>query len=278
MKPIVEYRDYRKYIQDFYDDRKKKSAFTWRDFAAQAGFGSPVYLKYVCEGKKNLSPVAVERVAKAMGLCAYEQEFFRALVAFNHAKNDVDRKKHIDSMQKIANENNVRFLGTEEFAYFDSWKNPVIRELAPAMPGAKPLDIAHACKQKISAAEVSDTLQFLTKAGLLKKNELGNYEQTDKILSSGDADFVPLAVRNMHRQMGTFALDALDNMPIESRQFTGLTFGISEDTFAQVLQEIAKCRRNIMALASADNKIEKVYRLNMQIFPLTEKINTNEGE
>lgn len=277
MKPIAEYRDYRKYIQDFYDDRKKKSAFTWRDFAAQAGFGSPVYLKYVCEGKKNLSPIAVERVAKAMGLCTYEQEFFRALVAFNHAKNDVDRKKHIDAMQEIANQNNVRFLGAEEFAYFDSWKNPVIRELAPAMPGAKPLDIAHACKQKISAAEVSDTLQFLTKAGLLKKNEQGNYEQTDKILSSGDADFVPLAVRNMHRQMGTFALDALDNMPIESRQFTGLTFGISEETFAQVLQEIAKCRRNIMALASADNKIEKVYRLNMQIFPLTEKIETGEN-
>ena len=47
MKEIIEYTDYRKFIQDYYDERKRSSAFTWRDFARVAGFSSAVYLKYV---------------------------------------------------------------------------------------------------------------------------------------------------------------------------------------------------------------------------------------
>ncbi|MCQ2055338.1 MAG: TIGR02147 family protein [Fibrobacter sp.] len=272
MKPIVEYRDYRKFIQDYYDEQKRTSSFTWRDFAALAGFGSPVFLKYVCEGKKNLSQETATRVANAMGLNGYEVEFFQALVLFNHAKDDVERKKAIDAMQKVASANNIKILETEEFAYFDSWKNPVIRELAPAMPGAKPSKMAEVCKHKVSADEVAETLRFLVGAGLLNKDSKGNFSQTDKAISSGDGDFVPLAVRNMHRQMGSFALDALDNLPVEERQFTGLTLGISEEEYAQVLKELAKCRRNIMAIASRSEKTERVYRLNMQMFPLTEKI------
>ena len=67
MKDIVEYTDYRKFIQDYYDERKRSSAFTWREFAHDAGFTSPVYLKYVCEGKKNLSIGVAGSVANAMG-------------------------------------------------------------------------------------------------------------------------------------------------------------------------------------------------------------------
>ena len=55
MPPIIEYTDYRQYIADFYAERKNRSAFTWRDFALKAKFSSAVFLKYVCEGKKNLT-------------------------------------------------------------------------------------------------------------------------------------------------------------------------------------------------------------------------------
>ena len=272
MKQVTEYKDYRLFIQEYYEERKQKSAFTWRDFAAQAGFSSPVYLKDVSTGKKNLSNAAAERVASATGLTEHDAAYFRALVAFAHAKKDSDKKKAIDTMHDIAMNNNVKIMGADEFAYFDSWKNPVIRELAPVMTGAKPLDMAHACSQKITAAEVTETLQFLTKAGLLQKDEAGNYSQTDKILSTGDADVVPLAVRNMHRQMGTFALDALDKVDVNERQFTGLTLGISEGSYDKILKELAECRHRIMSIVAEDKQIDRVYRVNMQVFPLTEKI------
>ena len=36
VKDIIEYTDYRKFIQDYYDERKRCSAFSWREFAQAA--------------------------------------------------------------------------------------------------------------------------------------------------------------------------------------------------------------------------------------------------
>ena len=62
MKPIVEYQDYRCYMQDYYDERKRVSSFSWREFARAAGFTSPTYLKLVCGGGKSRCCNALGRV------------------------------------------------------------------------------------------------------------------------------------------------------------------------------------------------------------------------
>ena len=188
MKPIIEYESYRAYMQDFYDQRKRCSAFSWREFSRLAGFSSPIYLKLVCEGKSNLSQIGVERVAVAMGLAGYELVYFRSLVAFDQAKKDADKKRAYEGMMEIANAHKVRVLDNIAFAFYESWKNSVLRELAANMPGAKPSDLAHLCYQKISAEEVKDTLAFLVKAGLLKKTSENSYEQSEKSVKvSGEA-------------------------------------------------------------------------------------------
>ena len=275
MKEIVEYTDYRKFIQDYYDERKRTSAFTWRDFARDAGFSSAVYLKYVCEGKKNLSIAAAGSVANAMGLAGFENTYFVLMVSYAHAKSDVAKRAAFEERCALARAHKVRVLGNEEFDYFKSWKNPVLRELAPHMPGAKPLEMAHACKQKISAAEVSETLDFLVKANLLKKDKSGNYLQTDKSLSMGPVDAVPVAARDMQRQMGEFAVNALD-MPLSERDMSGLTMGLTRRAYEQIRKEIADFRRRIVAIASEDDETEQVYRLNLQLFPLSERLDRKE--
>ena len=271
MKDIVEYTDYRKYIQDYYDERKRCSAFTWREFARNVGFSSAVYLKYVCEGKKNLSVSAAGSVASAMGLGGFEHEYFVLMVSYAHAKNDRAKREAFEQRCALAMAHKVRVLGDEEFDYFKSWKNPVIRELAAHMPGAKPRDIARACKQKISAAEVAETLDFLVKAKLLKKDNSGNYQQTDKAISLGKVDAVPVAAREMQRQMGEFAVGALD-LPLSERDMSGLTMGITRRSYERIKNELAECRRRIMAIVVEDDETEKVYRLNMQLFPMSESI------
>lgn len=271
MKAIVEYTDYRKFIRDYYEERKRCSAFTWREFARNVGFSSAVYLKYVCEGKKNLSVSAAGSVASAMGLVGFDYEYFVLMVSYAHAKNDKAKRAAFEQRCALAMAHKVRVLGNEEFDYFKSWKNPVIRELASHMPGAKPLDIARACKQKISAAEVSETLDFLVKAKLLKKDESGSYRQTDKAISMGKVDAVPVAAREMQRQMGEFAVAALD-LPLSERDMSGITLGLTHRAYERIKNELADCRRRIMAIAVEDDDTEQVYRLNMQLFPMSENI------
>ena len=277
MKDVLEYANYRQYIADYYADRKAKSAFTWPEFAQAAGFSSPVYLKYVSEGRFNLSDAAVERVAKAMHLADYEQEYFAEMVKFDHAKKDADKKAIFKKMLSIAEAHKTKILEGDAFRFFEDWKNPVIRELAPSMPGAKPLALAHACRPEITAAEVSDTLKFLLKAGLLKKDEIGNYIQTEKSVTTGNMDATPVAVRGMHRQMGEFALDAIEGVPQDKRHFSGITLGITHDAYEEIVEEIAECRKRIIAIATKNAATDEVYRLNMQLFPMTNKNSNKKG-
>ena len=271
MKDILEYRDYRQYIADYYADRKAKTAFSWQEFAKMAGFSSPVYLKYVSEGRFNLSAEAAARVASAISLADFECDFFVEMVKFDHAKNDDEKRAAFSKMVSIAESHKAKIVDGESFRFFEDWKNPVLRELAPAMPGAKPLAIAHACREKISAAEVSETLNFLVKADLLKKDKDGNYEQTDKIVTTGPMNITPLAVRGLHRQMGEFALDAIENVPQDKRHFSGLTLGITREAYQEIVQKIAEFRKEIIEIATREPATDEVYRLNVQFFPMTNK-------
>ena len=267
MKPITDYQDYRRYMQDYYDERKRVSAFSWREFARAAGFTSPTYLKLVCEGKSRLSSVGAVSVGAAMGLVCFELEYFKCMVAYGHAKTDQEKKIAYEAMLELAKNNKAKIVDGEAFEYFESWVHPVVRELAPAMPGATPGDIARRCCQGVTAGNIRESLEFMVKVGLLKKVG-GRYEQADKHLM-GASSVMPVALRSMHREMASFAQEAIDKFPPSERNFTGLTMGISAEDYDKVLEELDACRQKIAQIALNSKAVERVYRLNLQLFPLT---------
>ena len=277
MKDILEYTSYRQYIADYYADKKAKSAFTWQEFTRAAGFSSPVHLKYASEGKLNLSDAAALRVAQAMHLAGYEQDYFCEMVKFDNAKTDAEKKDAFGKMLSIADSVKAKIIEGDSFRYFESWKNPVLRELAPAMPGTKPLALARACRPEITAAEVTESLNFLVKADLLKKDKDGNYKQTERGVTTGPMEVTPIAVREMHRQMGEFALEAIEGVAQDKRHFSGLTLGITRDAYEKIVQETAEFRKRVITIATQDSGMDEVYRLNVQLFPMTNKSINKKG-
>ena len=277
MKDVLEYMEYRQYIADYYADKKAKSAFSWKEFAELAGFTSPVYLKYVSEKKFNLSDTAAVHVAEAMHLSGQRLEYFREMVRYDHAKTDESKKGAFNKMISIADQLKAKIIEGDAFRYFDSWKNPVLRELAPAMPGVKPLALAHACRPKISAAEVSESLNFLVKADLLQKDENDNYVQTDRVVTTGPLGPAAVAIRGMHRQMGEFALEAIEGVPQDERHFSGITLGITRNAYHEIVEEIAAFRKRIIEIATREKDTDEVYRLNVQFFPMTNKSEIKKG-
>ena len=275
MNPIVEYSDFRKYMRDFYEDRKLRSAFSWREFSKNAGFSSPSYMKVVCDGKSKLSRIGVERTGAAMGLSGFEMDYFRAMVQFGQAETEEKKTEAYKKMIAIAKTYKVRTLEGELFQYYDTWRNSVIRELAPIMPGATPGEMAKMCYPEISAAEVRDSLDFLTKSGLLKKVD-GNFEQSETSVK-GTTDATRLALRGMHREMSKLATPALD-LPKEVRNFSGVTMGLSRESYRKIEGVLDECRRQIIDIAAEEKNIEQVYGLNLQLFPLTKNVKEGNDE
>ena len=48
-----------------------------------------------------------------------------------------------------------------------------------------------------------------------------------------------------------------------------MTLGVSEVAFQKIVKEIADFRRRIGAIVMDDTGAERVYRMNVQLFPLT---------
>ena len=271
MKSVFEYKDYHLFMQDYYDERQRLGAFSWREFCKSAGFTSPNFLKLVCMGQSKLSKVKVDDVAKAMGLVGYEADYFRAMVAFCNADKDDAKKAALLEMQKIALEHKVRVVDGDAFQYYESWKYPVLRELAPMMSGACPRDLADACKEHVSAEEVRDVLNFLVKAGFLKKDGEKVYTQTEQtVIGSNEA--LPIAIRAMHKEMANMAARAVDRYSAGERFFTGVTLGVNQEASARIAKELDACCRKVLAIANEYNDLDQVCRINFQFFPVTDKI------
>ncbi|MBQ3720237.1 MAG: TIGR02147 family protein [Fibrobacter sp.] len=268
MKSIFEFYDYRLYMRSFYEEQKRTSVFSWRAFSKLAGFSSPNYIKVVCDGKSRLSKAGVEQVASAMGLVEHEKIYFQKLVEFNEAPNEARKKNVLQQIQEIAKEYKIKMLDADAFMYFESWLNPVLRELAPMNPGAKPLSLSKLCIPETSATEVRHSIDFLVHAGILQKTKDNHYRQTEKIVS-GSSEVMPLALRSMHRQMANLACKAIDDIPVSKRYFSGITIAVSEAEYKQIIEELEIFRQRILRIASGVKQGRKVCRLNLQFFPLT---------
>jgi uncharacterized protein (TIGR02147 family) len=227
-------------------------------------------MKVVCDGKSKLSRIGVERTGAAMGLVGFEMEYFRAMVEYGQVESEEKKIAAYNNMLAIAKVHKVRVLEGDLFKFYETWQNPVVRELAPQMPGATPGEMAKKFYADVSAAEVRESLDFLTKSGLLKKTEDENFLQTESSIT-GTPDATRLALRGMHRQMSKLATPALE-LPVNERNFTGVTMGISRELYGRIVKELDECLRRIVALASEEKNIEQVYRLNLQLFPLTKNI------
>lgn len=260
-------------MADYYAEQKKIAGFSWRSFAKAAKFSSPVYLKLVCEGKSGLSKKARVRVAGAMGLSGFESDFFVLLVAYDQAKDAKTKTEIFNSLQEIILSNRVGILERAFFEYYSNWLNSAIRELAASVDSASPKGLAKLCFPEVSADAVAQSLKFLTRSKLLRKStRKGQYTQGRKSISTGTLPSSVMAVRNLHRQMGNLAVESLDSVPVSERNFSTITLGLTEGAYEDIVAEMQNFRRKVVDIAAKDQGTERVYELNLQLFPLSQKI------
>lgn len=274
MQSIITYQNYRNYIQDFYDENKNRYALTWKIFAEKAGFASPSYLKLVCQKKANLSEDGIAKTARSMNLVGYEKTYFENLVRFNQATVIEEKEKAFKVITEIALKHKAVILKEADYDYYSNWLNIVMRELAPQIqPGTKAFNVARQIVQPVKATDITNSLKFLLKNGMLKKNSDGTFEQTDKILSTGDKDIASMTSRTFHKKMAEFGMKAIDEISLTERHVSDIVIGITKDNYTEIVKEIRAFRKRILAIATNNDDMERVYCMQTNLFPLTHKTN-----
>lgn len=154
----------------------------------------------------------------------------------------------------------------------------MLRELADSLSDLNPADYASLFIEKTTPDQVKKSLKTLVKTGLVKQTASKSYKKKTPALTTGNLDVASLTVREMHRQMGELAIKSLDQVDPKDRDFSGLTFGVTNKAVERIKAEIADFRRRMMSIIIEDKGFDQVLRLNMQLFPLTKPIEKERGK
>lgn len=273
MKKIFEYDDYRLFLKDYYIEKKRTTGhFTYRYFSALAHFSSPVFLKLVMDGKSRISDKSIANLIVALNLNPSEARYFETLVHFNQSKSFEKKKRFFEELRSQSKDLKVTILGEDQYDFYTKWYHAVLRELVPHCGNiADAKTLGKMVYPPITARVVKKALALLKKIDVLKENEDGSLSQTSKLISTG-SEAGSLAIRELHLQMSRLASAAIENVPMEERDISGLTIGISQNNFTRLKKELEDFRARIMSMALDDADVERVFRLNLQLFPLSDHI------
>jgi len=280
---IFDYTDYRKYLLDFYSEQKKhKKAFSYRYFAIKAGINSVGLYKDVVEGRQNLGRALIFKFSTAIGHSKKEAEYFENMVYLNEAHTVEERKLFFERMMSCQS-TKAMIVDIAKYEYYAKWYYSAVRALVAFNKYKETPEglqkIASTLNPPITPAQVKKALKILEKLEFIHKDESGNFVLFDQVISTGslktDKTISTLQVMNFQKEMMNLAQGAFDRFSSNSLNMSTVTLGFSENTLAQVKEELANVRNKIALLAENDTVADRIFQLNIQLFPLSDK--GNEG-
>jgi uncharacterized protein (TIGR02147 family) len=268
--PIFTYTSYRTYLTDVFNEKKRKNAaFSHRVLSQKLGLSTSNYVLLIMQGKRNLNPELRKKMSHVFNHSEKEALYFEHLVNFDHAKTDSEKNFHYGCMLSIRKELKLHVIDDAQYEYLNQWYNPVIRELVTDDRwDGDFITLGRAVRPPITASQAKRSVEILLKTGLITE-EGGRYVQSSPVLTTVDSAVSPVAVNQFHREMCRRALDVLDTPDQKNRNMTGCTLHVSGKTYELIKEELKKCRSRLLELAQADNEADKVYHVNLHLFPVS---------
>jgi uncharacterized protein (TIGR02147 family) len=274
---VYRYTDFRLFIRDRYRFLKSLDrSMSYEKIGKLIGFSSPGFFTQIIQGKSRLPLPMVEKISCALKLNKKEAKYFALLVEYGQTEEHV--KKH-DLFKKVFNKNTgiAKMLSAEQYVMFDKWYYAAIHELLFYFRfNGDYSALAKKMQPQIAPSEARAAIELLVRLDLIRKDQDGFYVRSDaEHLTTG---FHPesVAINNYLLEMMKLAQQSVETCTPETRLLSTLTVSLSENGFRRLAQDMHEFRRRLMSLAKEDGAEDRLYQINLQMFPLT-KIDRKSG-
>lgn len=271
MVSVFEYMNYRSFLKDFYEERKReKKGFTYARFSSIAGIKSPNYLKLVMDGDKNLTPENIIRFSRAIDLRDQETDYFEALVHFNQAKNSMEKEFHQSRMKRVQGRDaTAKTLEEYEFEAISSWLHHALMVMTNLKRFRDdPSWIAQHLYGIVSETEVRAVLDQLLKVKLIERNEEGRLRQTFRQMKT-KPDLRRLSGKLFYEGLWKRAIQSLNVSAPEERELATYLVGLSPEQLPELRKRVREFMKDLNAWALESARPTQVYSLCFSGFPLT---------
>lgn len=284
--PIIgDYMDYRRFLLDYYLYRREQSKkqlrpYSYSTFAAAANIKSPNYLKMIIEGKRNLSPDMIGRFAKATGLNKADSDQFRMLVQFNQSADPSARNLMLKDLSDLRVERQLKAGEIDRKAWdrLPSWVAWVLYALLDQAGVDFKIDsLRDLLRGKAKNDEIEAALKSLVESGeVLFDSETGIYSKAKN--RSDTPEEIPVAlIRKLQAQLMLLGLESLYQDSPTEREFGTLTVALTQTEFEELRFKLRQMRKQVhkdISIQRMQTPGERVYQLNLQLFPVTDKATT----
>jgi len=280
---LSDYVDYRKYLSDWYLYRRELSKrdlrpYNYTMFSAAADIKSPNYLKMIIEGRRNLSEEMIVRFAHALGLSKEKAEEFRLLVLFAQATDPAARNFFLKELSEFRVQIQLRSgeIDKKTWEKVPNWITWILYAVMDQDGVEFSIDkLRELLRGKASEAELSTALNNLIASGeVVQDRATGRLTKARNLIESPEE--VPVAlVRKLQSQLMYLGLESLFQDAPSEREFGALTLSLTKAEFDELKFKLRQMRKQL----HKDNSIkrmttrgERVYQLNLQLFPVTNKV------
>ena len=241
-----------------------------------ADLRSPNYLKLIIDGERNLSPGTARKFAKALGLDRESTEEFLLLVEYGQALDPLERNRHLRTLNEFRLKRRLKNgeLPSERVEMAPRWVSWALHAVADqagadfSVDGLRDLLIG-----KVSADEIRKSLQQLFDAGALNlDSETGRVK---KGIVPPNQDEIPSdVIRKIQAELMYLGMESLISGQAQEREIGTLTVCLTENEFEKLRFELRHLRKRILKDALIERERspgDRVYQLNIQLFPLTKR-------
>jgi uncharacterized protein (TIGR02147 family) len=270
MNPVYEYLDYRKYLEDSIEERRKTDPTTsYRRLGASLGLDGS-NLHKVVRGRMHLPPRCQARTLEFLGLSGRSAEYFLLLVEYARERSGKARAGILERA-RILQDVSRRPLEERELLFYQDWWTPVIRSLLEVQEGrAVHTELAERITPAISPEEALRSIELLAEIGLIRKVGSGRWKLSEPHVTAG-GERKAQAVHAYQKQVFALAADSLQRHPREERDVSTLVLPVDDASFEDIQEILRDCRRRIQKRAEAVDRPRRVMQLAMACFPVTGK-------
>ncbi|HEX7510798.1 MAG TPA: TIGR02147 family protein [Chitinivibrionales bacterium] len=274
MKEIYEYTDFRDYLSEYFADRKKANPhFSHQLFAQKAGIKSTGFVLHVMKGQRNCTKPVLLKISRAIGLNPAQTDYFEDLVSFDQAKNQSDKEHYFNRIALKRKNAKVKTLDDRQYEFYSQWYHSVIRELVPLIGNAANVKtLSKVLIPAVTPTQFKKSLKLQEELGLIRKKEDGSFEQAESFITAGGT-VRNVALVNYQKAMLNEALQAWDRFKSAELMMSTVTVSMSMETAETIKKEIRDFKNRLFEIVSKEkSKPERVFHLNLNLFPLTKVI------
>jgi uncharacterized protein (TIGR02147 family) len=237
----------------FADRCRKNPSYSLRAFSRSLGMDSST-VSALMNGKRTVTLRTARKIVEGLNItnpAEAQALIVETLTASQAALEPAYTEFAMDVAEAISSWEHFAILALLELNDFKAQERAISERLN------LPLGVTWEC------------LARLEKIGLIQKTESG-WVLTGKNMATPSQ--VPSgALREGLKQNILKALHSLENHPVETREVSGITMAVSKRKLPEAKKMIQEFRRKLSTFLEDEGRKDSVYRLNIQLFPLSQE-------